>query len=391
MPGHRTPKRSILHVDMDAFFAAIEQRDRPELAGKPVLVGSDQRRGVVTTASYEARPFGCHSAQPMAVAKRLCPHAIVVPVRGHVYGQVSQQLLTILHDYTPQVEPISIDEAFLDVTGTQRLFGRPEQLAAAIKKRIHAETGLTASVGVAPNKFLAKLASDLEKPDGLTVICHEDIDRVLDPLPVSKIWGIGPATAARFQAMGVRTVHDLRKLTSETLDDRFGDYGRRFYRLCRGLDRRTVTADGRAKSIGQECTFEYDVEDRAHLRFVLLGHVEHVGYRLRKAGLRARTMTVKIRFGQFQTITRGATFATSTHATDDLWRVARRLFESWAEKSFAPVRLVGASAGQLTTGGEQMELFATEGQRQQRLDQVKDQIKDRFGKKAIARGASGSG
>lgn len=378
--------RSILHVDMDAFFAAVEQRDQPDLLGKPVLVGRDQRRGVVSTASYEARRYGCHSAQPMAVAKRLCPHAIVVPVRGHVYGRISKQVLSILHDYTPQIEPVSIDEAFLDVTGTQRLFGPAQHLAAQIKQRIQGETGLTASVGVAPNKFLAKLASDLEKPDGLTVIHPKDVGRVLAPLPVTKIWGIGPATAARLKSMGIQTVKDLRDATSELLTNRFGDDGRRFYRLSRGLDRRTVTADSRAKSIGQENTFEYDVADRAHLRFVLLKHVEHIGYRLRTHGLRARSMTIKIRFGAFQTITRSATLPTSTYATDDLWEMAARLFDAWANSSSVPVRLLGATAGQLTTDGEQMELFTTGRQRQNRLDQVKDQIKNRFGHRAIARG-----
>ena len=377
-----------MHVDMDAFFAAIEQFDDPLLRGKPVLIGLDRPRGVVATASYEARTFGCHSAQPMAVARRLCPEAVVVPPHGGRYRQVSQQVFEIFHDFSPLVEPLSIDEAFLDLTGTDRLFGPPADVARAIKKRIHDQTGLTASVGLAPNKFLAKLASDLEKPDGLTVIAQADVERVLGPLPIGRIWGVGPATESRFQAMGVRTISALRRLSCEKLGHRFGREGERYYRLAWGMDSRPIVPDSRAKSIGQEETFESDVSDLGHLRFVLLSQVEQVARRLRKHGFRARAVTVKIRYGAFETITRACTLETPTDLSDDLWRAARRLFDRWVERSFVPVRLIGATADRLSRGGEQLELFDEQRSRFSRLDRTKDRITERFGKGAIRRGTA---
>ena len=233
----------ILHLDMDAFFAAVEQRDHPELRGKPLLIGHDGPRGVVATASYEARPFGCHSAQPMVVAKRLCPQAIIVPVRGERYREVSAQMFAILDEFSPLVEPLSVDEAFLDLTGTEQLLGPPEQVAQTLRGRIATDLQLTASVGVAPNKFLAKLASDMDKPDGLTVIRPEDIDRILLPLPVTRIWGVGKATAAGLEKWGIRTIADLRAKSLEWLEEHCGGEARRFFNLARGLDDRTVTID----------------------------------------------------------------------------------------------------------------------------------------------------
>src|SRR3954470_9503132 len=217
------PPRSILHLDMDAFFASVEQLDDPRLRGKPVLVGHDGSRGVVAAASYESRAFGCRSAQPMAVAKRLCPHAIVMPVRFARYHEISSRVMTILESYSPLVEPISIDEAFVDLTGTDRLHGPGDRVARAIKQRVRDELQLTASVGLAPNKFLAKLASDLEKPDGLTIVRPEQIDTLLPPLSLTKIWGIGPKTAARLETLGLRTIGDIRRIGHDWLRDRFGD------------------------------------------------------------------------------------------------------------------------------------------------------------------------
>jgi len=223
---------------MDAFFASIEQMDHPELKGKPVLVGYDGPRGVVATASYEARPFGCHSAQPMVQAKRLCPHAIIVPVRHDRYGEISSQMFAILDDFSPVIEPLSIDEAFLDLTGTANLLGPAETAAQRMKDRIKKEIGLTASVGVAPNKFLAKLGSDLHKPDGLTVIRPEDVDVLLPPMPVTKIWGIGPAMAARLKLLGINTIGDLRKFPLTVLRQQIGDDAEHYQRLAHGLDDR---------------------------------------------------------------------------------------------------------------------------------------------------------
>src|SRR2546421_3265291 len=253
--SHEPRPRSILHIDMDAFFAAIEQLDDPSLRGKPILVGSDDLRGVVTTASYEARPFGCHSAQPMSVAKRLCPQAIVVPTRFERYREVSERMFEVLESFTPVVQPLSIDEAFLDVSGSERLHGPGVEIARKLKRRVREELCLTASVGVAPNKFLAKLASDLEKPDGLTVINQDDVDRVLPPLAVTKIWGIGPKTAKRLEGMCIRTIGDLRRGREATLRRLLGDDAERCRRLGHGLDDRDVVTDDQAKQISQEQTF----------------------------------------------------------------------------------------------------------------------------------------
>jgi DNA polymerase-4 len=377
----------ILHLDMDAFFAAVEQRDHPELRGKPLLIGHDGPRGVVATASYEARPFGCHSAQPMAVAKRLCPQAIILPVRGERYRAVSARMFSILEEFSPLVEPLSIDEAFLDVTGTEGLFGPPEQVARKLRRRIAEDLQLTASVGVAPNKFLAKLASDMNKPDGLMIIRPEDIDRILLPLPVTKIWGVGKATAAGLEQWGIRTIGDLREKPIEWLEQHCGGEAQRFFNLARGIDVRTVTTDREAKSIGHEQTFEVDVGEAQEIRRVLLDQVEQVGQRLRRHGLLARGVSIKIRFGGFQTINRSATLRTPTDSTDELWQAADALFDKWP---FQPVRLIGMTAERLCGGEAQMALFADpERERRRKLDSVADQINERFGKRAIRRGGGG--
>jgi nucleotidyltransferase/DNA polymerase involved in DNA repair len=382
-------QRTILHVDMDAFYAAVEQLDRPELRGKPILVGHDGLRGVVTTASYEARPFGCRSAQPMAVAKRLCPQAIVVPVRFARYHEVSAQVFDILDDFTPMIEPLSVDEAFLDCTGSVRLLGDGPAIARAIRRRIYDEIGITASVGVAPNKFLAKLASDLNKPDGLTVITREDVDRVLPPLNAGKIWGIGPKTAARLKSLAINTIGDIRKIPIEVLVERFGEEGERYWRLAHGMDERPVVGDGEAKSIGHEQTFGIDLTDPEEVRGVLLGQVEAVARRLRKHGLRARSVHLKIRDGAFRTITRATTLNEPTDATRELWAVSRGIFDRWAGASFKPVRLIGMSASNLTGAPEQLGLFADRSREQQkRVDAALDTINAKFGKTAIRRGRS---
>ena len=386
--GDMTVDRSILHVDMDAFYAAVEQMDDPDLRGRPVLVGSDAPRGVVATASYEARPFGCHSAQPMAVAKRLCPHAVVVSPRGHRYRQVSEQVLALFLELTPLVEPISIDEAFLDITGTRRLWGPPRTVAQKLQRRIHVETGLTASIGMAPNKFLAKLGSELNKPNSLTVIRSGDIDHVLPPLPLTKLWGIGPATAEQFERLGVSTFGDLRKLSLNQLHQIAGSAGEHFRQLARGLDDRPVTPDSRAKSIGHEQTFVVDLEEADEVRRVLLTQAEQVSWRLRKQGLFARSVVVKIRYGDFQTITRSMSLPRATDVTNDLWQAARILFDRWVKCSYQPVRLIGIAAQNLVERQQQqLDLFPDRCQRRQnQLDCTMDEINDRFGRSAIHRG-----
>lgn len=336
--------RTILHVDMDAFFASVEQLDNPLLRGRPVLVGHDGARGVVAAASYEARVFGCRSAQPMAVASRLCPHAIVAPVRFGRYRELSSRVFERFADLTPQIEPLSIDEAFLDVTGSLRLLGPAEGMARRLKERIRETTGLTASVGVAPNKFLAKLASDLQKPDGLVIVTQESAQALLEPLEVTRIFGVGPKTAARLEGAGIRTIGDLRRCPLELLRRRIGDEADRYQRLALGMDERPVVSDREAKSIGQEQTFGENLVDPGDVTDVMLQQAEQVGERLRRHGLRAATVTVKIRYGDFQTITRRKTLAEPTDSTSAIWAAARDLFDDWARRSFRPVRLIGVTA-----------------------------------------------
>jgi len=379
--------RSILHVDLDAFFAAVEQLDNPELRGKPVLVGGDGPRSVVTTASYEARPFGCRSAQPMMTAKRLCPQAIIVRPNFARYRELSDGMFAILDSFTPLVQPMGIDEAFLDLSGTERLLGDAVSVARRIKSRVRDDLKLTISVGVAPNKFLAKLASDLEKPDGLTVIAEEDVARILPPLPVSRIWGIGPKTAARLASLNIKTIGDLRSLSRDVLEQSFGSEADRYWRLSRGIDDRPVVRDGDARSISQEQTFGENLVDPEEVRSVLLGQVEQVARRLRKHTLRARTVHLKIRDGEFRTITRNTTLDEPTDQTKLLWETARAIFDTWASKSFRPVRLIGMGATGLTSDAPQLGLFPDNSNAQQsKLDRAVDLINDRFGAKSISRG-----
>lgn len=384
--------RTILHVDMDAFFASIEQRDLPELKGKPVLVGGKGPRAVVAAASYEARKFGCRSAQPMAIALRKCPEAIIAKPRMSRYSEISQQIFRILDDFSPLVEPLSVDEAFVDVTGSRRILGSPRQIAEKIRKRILDETYLTASVGVAPNKFLAKLASDMDKPDGLTIIERDGIPQAIAGLAISRMWGVGPVTEKKLLGMGVKTFGDLQSLPIDELIKHFGSQGEKLHHLSRGDDSRLVTPEQSIKSISQEVTFDEDVADAEKVRDVLLSQVEKVSVRLRKAQLRARTITVKIRFGNFQTITRSMTLNEPSDQTDRLWRETRKLFDKWVKNNFQPVRLIGMGAS-LPSEQEaqqmQMGLFADkENDRSKRLDETTDAIRNKFGLDAIHRGAN---
>jgi DNA polymerase-4 len=376
---------------MDAFFAAVEQREDPALRGKPLLIGHDGPRGVVATASYEARPFGCHSAQPMAVAKRLCPHAVILPVRMALYKQVSTRMFTILDEFSPIVEPLSIDEAFLDLTGSEAALGPAGEVARRLKDRIRAELRITASVGVAPNKFLAKLASDMNKPDGLTIIGAADVDRILPPMPVTKLWGIGNATARRLANLGIRTVGDLRAKPKKWADELLGSEAERYVRLAHGIDDRPVVPDREAKSISHEHTFGEDVADPATIRNLLLEQVEQVAARLRRHALKARGVSLKIRYGDFQTVNRSTTLPSSTDSTAELWQSARELFDRW---DFRPVRLIGVAAERLLGSDSpgQMMLFSDpDREKQRKLDAVADQINQRFGKQAIRRGGASEG
>lgn len=383
--------RAIIHVDMDAFYAAIEQLDVPALRGKPVIVGGDPSgRGVVSTASYEARKFGPHSAMPMAQAIRLCPQAIVRPVRMKRYVEVSRQIREIFHEFTPRVEPLSLDEAFLDVTGSRRLFGEAPAIAAQIKQRIRDETHLTASVGVAPNKFLAKLASDLDKPDGTVIVETSDVQRLLDPLPVRRMWGIGKVTEQTCLRNGLRTVGDLRRLSEQRLVELFGEYGESLYRLSRGIDDRPVVPDSAAKSVGTESTFPQDVVDRRELIRTFAAQVDEVSWRLRRAGIEAATVTLKLRFSDFKTITRAESFKPPSALFAELWEVADRLFGLHVASHDKPIRLLGITASNLRSAGTgQGLLFSqTDHKRHAAVDQVGDQIRRRFGYDAFQRGGA---
>ena len=385
------PVRSILHVDMDAFFASVEELDDPALRGRPVLVGHDGPRGVVSAASYAARAFGCHSAQPMAIAKRLCPHAVVCPVRFDRYRQVSRAVFDVFDRFTPAIEPLSVDEAFLDLTGTEQLHGPdPVAVGRRLKQAVRDATGLTASVGVAPNKFLAKLASDLEKPDGLTVITPANLDATLLPLPVERVWGVGPATAAKLRAMNLRTFADLRRVAPAALAARFGaPEADRFRRLAFGLDDRPVRTDRDAKTIGHERTFGTDVTDADVLRSVLLGQCEAVSARLRRAAVHARSVTVKIRTADFRTVTRRSTLPRPTDATGPLWAAAQSLFDTWAADAFRPVRLIGIATADLAPPDVQLDLFVDPGAvRRGKLEAAVDAINAKFGKGAVGRGGA---
>ncbi len=380
---------TILHVDMDAFYASIEQRDRPELRGWPVIVGGIEGRGVVCAASYEARPFGVHSAMPMATARRLCPQAVFLPVHMKHYAQVGRQVRAIVLSFTPLVEPLSLDEAFLDVRGCEGLFGPAPQIAHSMKGRIRAETGLIASVGVAPNKFLAKLASDHGKPNGLVVVSPEKVTEFLTPLPVGRIWGVGAKGEKRLHALGIRTIGELAALPEQLLADRFGAAGRHMWKLAHGGDDRAVVPDREAKSISTETTFARDIGDRAALRGWLLDQVDQLAARLRQVGVQARTVELKVRSSDFRTRTRSLSLTDVTDSTQVIWQAALSLFERSITADILPVRLLGMGATNLTRDPTvQGHLFEDEERRRQAaLDQAIDAIRQQLGATAIQRGS----
>ncbi|MFA5203402.1 MAG: DNA polymerase IV [Lentisphaeria bacterium] len=405
--------RTILHVDMDAFFAAVEVLDRPELRGRPLVVGAaPDKRGVVSTCSYEARRFGVHSAMPSRTAFRLCPQAVFVPPRHARYQEVSDRVMTILEEFTPLVEPVSIDEAFLDVTGVLRRWPDARALAAELKRRIRAGTGgLTASVGVAPNKFLAKLASDLEKPDGLTVTPFdpEGIAAFLGPLPVERLWGVGKVAAAALHAAGVRLIGDLQQRGADELARQLGPaLAAHVHALAWGRDERPVAAEPEPeKSMSSETTYDEDCGDPIRLRQTLLEAAEEVGRRLRAAGRVAGTLHLKLRFADFTTLTRQAPLVPPTASDTVLIRATLALFER--QQVGRPLRLVGMGVSGLRTpeaaGGAaappvQPLLFAeaagdsgappadtpaaTAGR--QRLELAVDRLRARFGTGVLKRG-----
>lgn len=379
---------TILHIDMDAFYAAVEQRDHPELRGQPVIVGGTGHRGVVSAASYEARPYGVRSAMPIATARRLCPQGHFLPVRMGHYAQISNQIREIFLSYTPLVEPLSLDEAFLDVRGCEGLFGPAPEIGQAIKARIRAETGLVASVGVAPNKYLAKLASEHGKPDGFVVLPADQVESFLWPLPVARLWGVGAKSEKRLHDLGIRTIGELASYPEKRLRERLGEAGQHLAELARGRDDRIVVPDREAKSISTETTFEHDIGDRQALLTWLFDLVDHLAGRLRREELHARTLEIKIRSSDFRTQIRSHTLPEATNLTEALWHEARELFERSLAPRLLPVRLLGVGASRLARPGNvQASLFDGEQrQRQAAIDQTMDAIRDRFGADAIQRG-----
>jgi DNA polymerase-4 len=382
--------RVILHCDMDAFYAAIEQRDDPALRGKPVIVGGLGKRSVVSTASYEARKFGVHSAMPGARAHELCPHGIFVKPRMGVYAEESRKIRGVFETYTPLVEPLSLDEAFLDVTASRGLFGDGPAVARRVKEDVKRLTKLTVSIGVAASKYVAKVASDLHKPDGLTVVPPGTEAAFLAPLPVSRLWGAGRVTEARLARLGLRTIGDVQKLGLEELRAALGgSFGEHFHALSRGLDSRPVEPELDPKSIGRETTFEDDLTDDDACRAVLLELCESVGRRLRREGARARTVRVKIRFPPFETLTRQVKLERATRDDDEIYRAAASLFAA-ARAPGSPVRLLGVALADLTLGetATQHGLFEQPGRgaSRDRLHNALDAIRDRFGEDAIRRG-----
>jgi len=376
--------RTILHVDLDAFFAAIEQRDHPELRGRPVAVGmgGTNDRGVVSAASYEARKFGVHSAMPIRTARRLCPDCVFVPVDGRTYQRVSREVMAILRRFTPLVEPVSIDEAFLDVTASRALFGDGATIARRIRDTIRGELQLTASVGVASTKLVAKIASDLRKPDGLVVVPPGGEAAFLAPLPISRLWGVGPQTAAALHDFGVTTIGDLAALDREALVRRFGRHGASLVDRARGIDPDPVDDPDAAKSIGHEHTFDEDTSDPDVLERTLLAMSEGVSGRLRAAGVKAGTVTVKVRDSGFHTVTRQRTLAEPSDLTEPIWRAAVELARP--ETRGRRIRLIGVTASGLGER-EQLELFETVDPRRRWAVEATDELRRRFGPRAVTR------
>jgi DNA polymerase-4 len=388
-----TATRAILHVDMDAFYASVEQRDRPELRGQPVIVGGTSNRGVVAAASYEVRKFGVRSAMPIREALRRCPHAICVRPRMNVYREVSHQVFAVFHEYTPIVEGLSLDEAFLDVTASLALKGDAVSIARGIKQKIRAETGLTASVGVAPNKLVAKIGSDLNKPDGLTVVDASNLRATLDPLSVRRLPGLGRKLGERVEAAGITRVAQLRSAPDSLLWPIFGRDSQRMRDRAAGVDDRPVMSEWDEKSISAEETFSTDLADAARMQAEVMRLADRAGTRMRAQNLATGCVQVKIRRADFTTFTRQKRFEPSTTDSRTIAKVAAELLAAWLrEQPRARVRLLGVGVNHLHAA-DQLDLFASPaaaaaGTSATALDTAVDQIRERFGNLAVRRGSA---
>ncbi|MFH1578479.1 MAG: DNA polymerase IV [Candidatus Omnitrophota bacterium] len=382
-------QRYIVHADMDAFFAAIEQRDNRLLLGKPVVIGADPKRGrgrgVVSTCSYEARSFGIHSAMPISIAYRQCPQAVFLPVDMEKYSAVSERIYEIFYDFTPDIESVSIDEAFLDISDSYRIFGSPLETCRLIKSKIKKETALTVSIGLAPIKMAAKIASDFNKPDGLVEITKDNLLDFLSPLDVDKIWGLGKKTKTVLNAMGIKTIGDLAKQDAKELTAIFGRNGFYFWKLANGIDERAIETSNEAKSISKEITFDEDTSDRQKIESALLSLCEKVSDRLRLEGLKAKTISLKIRLEGFHTYTRSVTIYKATNFVNVIYREVKMLYANF-KGSGKRIRLLGVKVLNLIPASFPDSLFKDDTEREsEKLHKAVDKIRGKFGGKAIYR------
>jgi nucleotidyltransferase/DNA polymerase involved in DNA repair len=382
--------RAIIHVDMDAFYASVEQLDHPEYRAKPVIVGADPKdgtgRGVVAACSYEARKFGVRSALPISRAWKLCPEGVYVRPRMKRYVEVSGQVMEVFRRFTDLVEPLSIDEAFLDVTGSIALLGAPDKIAHAIKDQIRETTRLTASVGLAPNKFLAKIASDIRKPDGFVIVEEKNVESFLRELPISRLWGVGPKTEARLREMGFQTIGNVAAASRDLLLRSLGSLGEHLYQLSHGHDDRPVVSNWEPKSISSETTFDVDTADRELLLATILELSDHVAERLRKEGYRARKVTLKLRYSSFTTHTKQQSLEKQVCTGEEIAAIARGLFSQFPLRQ--KIRLIGVAAGDLNRDDvdpQQLSLFGQTNRQNEKLSQTIDQIKEKFGSNAVRR------
>jgi DNA polymerase IV len=385
MPRVRTWPRIVVHADMDAFYAAVEQLDDPKLRGRPILVGGRSGRGVVLTASYEARPFGVHSAMPMARARRLCPQALIVPPRFERYQEISERLMEAFADFSPRVEALSLDEAFLDMTGAEEFFGPPEKMGKRIKEAVRDATSLIVSVGLSGTKYVAKVASDYGKPDGLTVVPQDRAQAWLAPMPVSRLWGAGPKLQARLVKIGLPTIGDIAATDERVLVARLGQIGERLHALAHARDPRPVARNRAAKSVGCDRTLEVDISRRDAICQHLHRAADTLGRRLRRKGYVARGVRVKLKTTDFRLLTRQRTLAEPTDVAATLYRNVVPLLESMLPE--APFRLVGLAAYDLTRiVARQSDLFDTDAPRR-RLEAAIDALAERFGPDVVHRAA----
>jgi len=380
----------IAHIDMDAFYASVEVLDDPGLRGKPVIVGGDMRRGVVSAASYEARRFGVHSAMPLFRARRLCPDGVFLPVRMDRYVEVSRVVMTCLGEFSPLVEQVSVDEAYVDLTGTEQLLGPPETSARAIKRRIGEKTSLTCSVGVSISKLLAKIASEMNKPDGLTIVPPDAADDFLNALPVGKVPGIGAKSEAELAKLGIERIGDIGKYAPGWLEERFGKFGAWLVEVASGGDGSPVVPSAPPKSISAEDTLAEDTDDRRILKRYLLEQSERVGRRLREEGFRGRTVTLKVKLHDFTQVTRSETCGEPTQLGEVVYREAVKLLDAYELRQ--KVRLVGVGVSNLEPAGNpaQMSLFRESSaslEKWEKVEKAADEIAKRFGDGAVKRGS----